>query len=130
MSAMVESWMSELGKWKNRVEAQKKKKPLMPKSNQFLQNDVVSAHSDDTETERERETTICLLIDRFAPSVNQLIFCFCPPPPPPPSLHDAAAVLHFSGRQRWWLPKVLAFSCPEKSKTVELCVYFYFNLFF
>ena len=75
MSAMVESWMNELGKWRNRVEAQdnNNKKPLMPKSKQ-LQTDHFKqpakthmADSDDTETSVLSESTICLLIDRFAP---------------------------------------------------------------
>lgn len=73
MAAMVESWMSELGKWKNRVEAQKKK-PLMPKSKLCQQRDlkesennvVISADSDDREATLS-DSTICLLIDRFAP---------------------------------------------------------------
>ena len=73
MAAMVESWMSELGKWKNRVEAQKKK-PLMPKSKLCHQRDlkesennvVISADSDDREATLS-DSTICLLIDRFAP---------------------------------------------------------------
>nr|WP_248437799.1 hypothetical protein [Escherichia coli] len=65
--------MSELGKWKNRVEAQNnKKKPLMPKSkqlqlHQLKQSNNHMADSDDTETTTLSESTICLLIDRFAP---------------------------------------------------------------
>uniref|UniRef100_A0A9I9EJI2 Uncharacterized protein n=1 Tax=Cucumis melo TaxID=3656 RepID=A0A9I9EJI2_CUCME len=76
MSAMVESWMNELGKWKNRVEAQNNNnnnKPLMPKSNQ-LQTDHFKQppkthipDSDDTDTSVLSESTICFLIDRFAP---------------------------------------------------------------
>ncbi|CAK9309015.1 unnamed protein product [Citrullus colocynthis] len=79
---MAESWMNQLGKWKNRVEAQRKKKPSMSKSNQLLPpthlKQTTNSDSDDTETTTLSESTICLLMDRFAPIIRlPLFFSVC-----------------------------------------------------
>ena len=70
MSEIVEAWMGELAKIKEKVEA---RRPLLSRAKKDLQFakeghvEEKEAAKDDTNETTMSETTVCLLMDRFVP---------------------------------------------------------------
>ena len=69
MAAVVETWIGELAKLKEKVKA-KTQKPLFSKAKEEAVEEKEGATKEARTVQRENmlsETTVCLLMDRFAP---------------------------------------------------------------
>ena len=69
MAAVVETWIGQLAKLKEKVKA-KTQKPLFSKAKEEAVEEKEGATKEARTVQRENmlsETTVCLLMDRFAP---------------------------------------------------------------
>ena len=68
MAAVVETWIGQLAKLKEKVKA-KTQKPLFSKAKEEVEEEKEGANKEARMVQRENmsETTVCLLMDRFSP---------------------------------------------------------------
>ena len=67
-AVLVETWIGELAKLKEKVKA-KTQKPLFSKAKEEVEEEKEGANKEARMVQRENmsETTVCLLMDRFSP---------------------------------------------------------------